>query len=105
MNAAIKTALGSALLLGTMATAQAQQAPTREELQAQAPAAEREKPSRLTIEDTVERGPCALADPALANVRVNFARVSFSGLPGVPEAALEESWRDLAGHEQPVASL
>lgn len=94
-----------ALLGATPEAASAQQAPTREELQAQAPQAEPPRPSRLTVEDTVERGPCALADPAMAGVKVSFSQVRFTGLPGVPESAMEDSWRDLAGHEQPIASL
>jgi len=102
-------ALATALLAGAIAApAMAQQAPsapTREELQAQAPAAEPARPSRLTVEDTVERGPCALADPAMAGIRVNFGQVRFTGLPGVPEATMDEAWRDFAGREQPIASL
>jgi len=102
-------ALATALLAGAFAApAMAQQAPsapTREELQAQAPAAEPARPSRLTVEDTVERGPCALADPAMAGIRVNFGQVRFTGLPGVPEATMDEAWRDFAGREQPIASL
>ena len=101
--------LGTALLaLAWPAAALAQQvppAPSREELQAQAPAAPEPRASRLTVEDTVERGPCALADPAMAQVRVNFAQVRFSGLPGLPETAMDEAWRDLAGHDQPIAAL
>lgn len=101
--------LGTGLLgagLPGLAVAQAVPAPpTREELQAQAPAAPEPQPSRLTVEDTVERGPCALADPAMAQVRVNFAQVRFTGLPGVPDAALDEAWRDLAGRDQPISTL
>lgn len=102
----IGAALAALALLGaTPGTASAQQAPTREELQAQAPQPEPDRPSRLTVEDTVERGPCALADPAMATIKVNFAQVRFTGLPGVPESALDDTWRDLAGREQPIAAL
>lgn len=108
---------GAALLAGVLpgGAAQAQQAPpvqppegaapTREELQGQRQPDEGARPSRLTIEDTVERGPCALADPSLAGVRVTFSRVTFAGLPGVPAEALDDAWRDLAGREQPVTAL
>lgn len=105
-RATIGAALATAALLGLApVAAQAQQAPTREELQAQAPAAQAPAPSRLTVEDTIERGPCALADPSMAGVKVNFAQVRFTGLPDVPESALDEAWRDLAGREQPIAAL
>jgi len=104
-TALLLAALPAAALPESAKAQQAPAAPTREELQAQAPAAETPRQSRLTIEDTVERGPCALADPAMAGVKVNFANVSFTGLPDVPPGALDEAWRDLAGREQPIATL
>ena len=61
--------------------------------------------SRLTVEGGFERGTCALADPAMANVRVTFSRVSFAGLPGMPESEMDETWSGLANADQPIASL
>src|SRR6188474_3284770 len=61
--------------------------------------------STLTVEGDVERGPCPLADPSFAETRVTFSTVEFAGLPDVPPEALESSWRDFAGSEQPIAAL
>lgn len=80
-------------------------APTREELKGNTDVAPPTQPSRLSIEGGFERGTCALADPAMANVKVSFARVTFSGLPGIDAAALDGAWRSLAGSEQPLAAL
>jgi hemolysin activation/secretion protein len=99
---------GSALGFAAPQTAQAQAAPappSREELNVGRPAQPTTSPSRLTVEGGLERGPCPLAEPAFANVRVKFASVDFSGLPGVAPEALAPAWRDMAGRDLPIASL
>lgn len=97
--------LGAALVLALPGAAFAQAAPGREELEAQQARPAPGQPSRLSVEGGFERGTCALADPSMAGVRVNFSSVSFTGLPGVPAGELEGAWRDLAGSDQPLAAL
>ncbi|MBU3993512.1 MAG: ShlB/FhaC/HecB family hemolysin secretion/activation protein [Alphaproteobacteria bacterium] len=80
-------------------------APTREELELQQGLARPLPPSRLSVDGGFEHGTCALGDPALANVRVTFGKVTFANLPGVSAAELDSTWADLAGTEQPVAVL
>lgn len=100
-------ALAPAMLLPVVAMAQvAPRAPTREELSrgqltGEAPG----QSSRLTVVGGIERAPCPLADPRYADVTVNFADVRFEGLRSVDPAVLEDSWRDLAGRDVPIASL
>lgn len=94
-----------ALAWPQLAWAQAVQPPTREELNVGRPGAQQPPQNRLTVEGGLERGPCPLAEPQFANVKVTFANVEFNGLPGVPAAALDPAWRDLAGREMPIASL
>lgn len=80
--------------------------PTREELRIEERLQEgAASANRLIVEGDVERGPCPLADPAFANTRVTFSRVEFANLQAVPSAVLDDTWRDLAGREVPVASL
>jgi hemolysin activation/secretion protein len=94
-----------ALAWPQLAWAQAVQPPTREELNVGRPAAQQPPQNRLTVEGGLERGPCPLAEPQFANVKVTFSTVEFSGLPGIPVGALDAAWRDLAGREVPIASL
>lgn len=80
--------------------------PTREELQIgdAEPAAPAPR-QRVTVEGEIERGPCPLADPAYAAVSINFAKVDFANLTAVSPALLDQTWRDLAGRDVPIASL
>ena len=79
--------------------------PSREDLTVGRPAQPANTPSRLTVEGGIERGPCPLAEPSFANVRVKFSSVDFSGLPGIAPDALAPAWRDMAGKDLPIASL
>jgi hypothetical protein len=79
-----------ALALAVPATALAQalpNPPTRDDLTVGRDETPRPS-SRLTVEGDIERGPCPLADPALANTRVTFGSVQFSNLPGIPASVL-----------------
>ncbi|MEY4720708.1 MAG: hypothetical protein RIQ46_433 [Pseudomonadota bacterium] len=88
------------------AVAQTVAAPTREELRAVPPEAEpRANAARLSIEGGVERGPCPLAEPSLAGLRMTFSKVRFDGLSAVDPALLEGTWQDMAGQDLPLASL
>ncbi|KEO89238.1 hemolysin [Erythrobacter longus] len=84
--------------------AQAQVAPTREELQGIAPTDELPAP-RLNIEGGIERSPCSLADPQYADVTVTVREVVFNGLKGATPAELEPAWRPFEGEQHPVAVL
>lgn len=96
-------ALGAALALFPV-TAYAQvAAPSRDDLTVgrnDAP-----PPTRLRVEDGIERGPCPLADPAFAGNTVTFAAVEFAGLPGIPASDLAPSWQGYAGRELPITVL
>lgn len=100
---------GALLLAGLPGAALAQAAPppapTREELEIDKGLATPRRPSRLTVEGGVERGPCALADPGLAGVKVTFGRVSFANLPDLAPGELDSAWAEFAGREVPVATL
>lgn len=98
----------SASLAGLMpaaAMAQSASLPTREELGVGRAAGAAQAPSKLTVDGDIERGPCPLADPAYAAVKVNFGRVEFAGLSAVPSGSLDEAWQEFAGREVPLAAL
>ncbi|WP_254912941.1 ShlB/FhaC/HecB family hemolysin secretion/activation protein [Novosphingobium sp. B 225] len=80
--------------------------PTRDEIERGSVAPQsRDQIGKLTVEGGVERGPCPLADPAYANVRVNFAKVDFGQAPVLPGGILDSAWTSMAGTEQPIAAL
>ena len=79
--------------------------PSREELNVGRQATRQPQQGRLTVEGGIERGPCPLAEPQFANLKVTFSAVEFNGLPDVPAGALDAAWRDLAGREVPIVSL
>lgn len=80
-------------------------APTRDDLGVIRPEAPARRQSRFTVDGDIERGPCPLANPAYANLTVNFARVRFTGLTAVDPAVLADTWQSEAGHDQPLSSL
>lgn len=103
-KAVIGAALGGLAALVPLAPAAAQVAgPTRDDLTVGR--ATTAPPTRLQVEDGIERGPCPLADPAFAGNTVNFAAVEFTGLPGIPASDLDASWRQFAGRELPITAL
>lgn len=79
-------------------------APTREEID---PTRRQTftQPSRLIVDGDIERSPCALADPAYANIKLTITRAEFNNLGPVPAGDLEQFWRPLAGKEVPVSAL
>ncbi|MBO9518443.1 MAG: ShlB/FhaC/HecB family hemolysin secretion/activation protein [Porphyrobacter sp.] len=79
--------------------------PTSTDLNVARDEAGQPRPSTLSVEGDIERGPCPLSDPSFANTRVTFSAVEFSGLPGIPASVLDASWTDLKGRELPIASL
>jgi hemolysin activation/secretion protein len=101
----ISSVLAGAVVMAADASAQAANAPTRDELDVKRFPAVTPRDSRLTVEGDIERAPCPLADPQFANVAVNFSAVEFTNLKGLNAAALDSSWREFAGRSIPVAQL
>lgn len=79
-------------------------APTREEID---PSRRQTftQPSRLIVDGDIERSPCALADPAYANIKLTIARAEFNNLNPVPAGDLDAFWKPLVGKEVPVSAL
>lgn len=102
---------GMACLIGlpsaalAQASAPAQGGPSRDDLTVGQSADTVTRPSNLSVEDNIERGPCPLAEPSFAGSRVSFSDISFSGLPGVDASILDKAWRDSAGQDLPIADL
>jgi hemolysin activation/secretion protein len=97
----------ASVLVGLVASpALAQQSPpaipTREELDP-APAAKLPEKPRLRVEEDVERAPCALDDPAYANIKLKLSEASFNNLGPVSASALTETYIDYVGSEQPIS--
>lgn len=96
----------AALLASVCAQAQTvpSGAPTREEID---PSRRPQftQPSRLIVDGDIERGPCALADPAYGAITLKIERAEFNNLGPVPAAALEPIWRPLVGRALPVSAL
>lgn len=98
--------LASCLALPGLALAQTAQPPSRDDLGVSDPLnSDLPRRATVTVEGGIERGPCPLADPAYANVTVNFGRVEFTGLPGISPDVLGRTWTGLAGQPLPIARL
>ncbi len=97
---------GTALFAGDAALAQlgVTGAPTREEIDpSRRPQAS--QPSRLFVDGDIERSPCALSDPAYADIKLTLAQAQFNNLGPVPAADLERYWKPLVGRQLPVSVL
>jgi hemolysin activation/secretion protein len=98
--------LGGALIVAQPVAAQVgvTGAPTREEIDpSRRPQAS--QPSRLFVDGDIERSPCALSDPAYADIKLTLAQAQFNNLGPVPAAALEQYWKPLVGRQLPVSVL
>ena len=107
LGALVPTSLAVAVV-GFPLAAQAQQQPSpgRDELERGRDLTPQfGQPSRLRVDGDIERGPCPLADPAYADIKVNFSKVSFGNLEAVPAGTLDSTWSDVAGREVPIAML
>lgn len=105
---ALVPAAAAIAVVGYPLAAQAQQqpAPGRDELERGRDLTPQfGQPSRLRVDGDIERGPCPLADPAYADIKVNFSKVSFGNLEAVPAGTLDSTWSDVAGREVPIAML
>lgn len=99
----------SILLLAGMASpaiAQAQIAPTREEIQRERVLTPQARTgARLSVEGGIERAPCPLADARFADIRVTISDVRFNNLTAVPAEALRAAWARHAGQSVPIATV
>lgn len=96
--------VATGLVLTSPSDANAQVAPTREELQGIATTEQLPAP-RLNIEGGIERSPCSLADPQYANVTVTIREVVFNGLKGATALEMAPAWKPFEGQDHPVAVL
>jgi hemolysin activation/secretion protein len=88
----------------TAASAVQQLAPTREEVtRNQAP--ESLKSSRLLVDGGIERAPCALDDPAYANIKVTITEAQFNNLQGVTPEELRPAYASALGQERPISTI
>ncbi len=101
---ALLLALAPGLALGQSVPA-VPAAPTREELELDKSLSAPAKPSQLTVDGGVERGSCALADPAMTGLTVSFTKVTFANLPDLPSGELDSTWAEFAGREVSIATL
>jgi hemolysin activation/secretion protein len=79
-------------------------APTREEIDPSR-RLQQSQPGRLIVEGDIERSPCALADPAYANISLTLSQAQFNNLGPVPVAELDRHWKPLVGKPLPVSVL
>jgi hemolysin activation/secretion protein len=78
---------------------------TREEVDRAAPRQPLQKPTRLTVDDTIERSPCLLDNPSYRDIRFVVRSVVFDDLRELPPGALRPSYEEYIGTEQPVAVI
>ena len=79
-------------------------APTRDELTPVTPQREEVKP-RVSVDGGIESAPCALDDPAYADIKVRLTAANFNNLGPVPAAELSSSYSDFLGKELPISTL
>lgn len=102
---ALAMGVAGVVALPSAALAQAQAAPTRDDLSVGRAGAGPQLSGRLSVEGDIERGPCPLNSPDMAQTRVSFSHVEFTGLPGVDASILDDAWSDGVGRDLPIASL
>lgn len=81
-----------------------QLAPTREEVVRGTPQ-EAPKSGRLTIDGGIERAPCALDDPAYADIKVTITAAEFHNLQGVTAEELRPAYAAFLGEARPISTI
>src|SRR5579864_7664880 len=76
--------------------------PTREELERGTPRPSTTAP-RVKVEDDIEHSPCALDNPAYANIRFRLTKAVFANLGPVPESMLADSYSQYLDTDQPIS--
>lgn len=101
-------AIAAMLATGPVMPAMAQQSPvavpTREELDP-APVREDRRKPKLTVDEQVERAPCALDDPTYASIKIKLNAVTFNNLGPVTASDLGPAYADYIGKEAPISVL
>ena len=110
MNRNLRLA-GTAAILTAAAWPVAAQAqpvapPTREEIQRdRLDERLRARGDAVTVESGIERAPCPLADPQVADIRFTLREARLSGLGPVDPAIVRDSWAEFSGQDMPVAGV
>jgi hemolysin activation/secretion protein len=112
MAAAVSAMASSVVLFPAMAQAQvapvtpAQQqlAPTREEVD-RLTSKEAPKAGKLMVDGGIERAPCALDDPAYADIKVTITAAEFNNLQGATADDLRPAYADLIGKPRPISTI
>lgn len=80
-------------------------APTREEIE-RVPLRPPLRPApQVSVEDTVERAPCALDSPAYRDIVFTLGEVAFDDLRGLPAEALRPAYAEYVGRQHNVAVI
>jgi hemolysin activation/secretion protein len=87
---------------GVLAQTSVPVAPTRDQIEPELPP-QTEPTPRLVVEGGVERSPCALADPAYANVRIRLSGAEFNASGPVNAADLRPAFAALVGQDHPIS--
>ena len=77
--------------------------PTREEVERPETPEPQARVPRLHVEGEIERAPCALDSPDLANVKFTLRDVQFEGLQAMSVADLAPSYQSMVGSEHPIS--
>lgn len=64
-----------------------------------------ERRSTLSVDGGLERGPCALDDPAMADIRVTLTTVRFTGADAAADVDLSGTYQPYLGRELPLSVL
>ncbi|ATE63085.1 ShlB/FhaC/HecB family hemolysin secretion/activation protein [Rhizorhabdus dicambivorans] len=89
---------------GAPAVQQQQLAPTREEIDRNRPQ-QTQRSARLTIDGDIERAPCALDNPAYADIKVSISEAQFNNLQGITAEELKASYVSLLGPDRPISTI
>ncbi len=82
------------------------QAPTRDEVRRPVqPEEQRRPPATLTVDDDLQRLPCALADQRFAGLRFTPTRLQFEDLRALDPEVLRPAYEPFLGREQPISVL
>lgn len=78
--------------------------PTRSDLEP-VPAPKALPRPRFSVEGGIERSPCALDDPAFADIKVRLNTATFNNLGPVPAEELADTYSRYVGTDQPISVL
>ncbi|MEH3157463.1 MAG: ShlB/FhaC/HecB family hemolysin secretion/activation protein [Sphingomonas taxi] len=60
---------------------------------------------RVLVDGGIERAPCALDDPAYANIKVTITAAEFNNLQGVTPEELRPAYESALGQERPISTI